>query len=508
MVVSEIKVEKEVKEKIRLAAYCRVSSDSTDQLNSFMAQIRYYTDYTKLHPEYDLVDIYADEGITGTSMKLRGEFNRLLKDCQKKKIDCIITKSVSRFARNTSDLLVTVRMLKELGVRVYFEEQGIDTDKINMEMFLTLPGLAAQQESQNISDNMRWSYKKRMESGEFIGCKSPYGFDLKDGKLIINEGEARVVRRIFDMFLNGMGKQNIANVLNSEKVPLRYNRKKWYMNTVSYILTNEKYMGDALLQKKYTTDDFPHIKRLNKGEKPQYYVENTNEAIISRETFEATQRLINSRKKTSHSITKCAFVRKLRCGDCKHTLRKMVISKKTYFGCSQKLAMKSHCNTPNITEDRIKEVYCLVMDKLKDNRDLILGTLIKNLEMLENRTNTNIETIRNIDKRIADISTRNLVINNLHTKGILDESEYQRQALSMNSEMSDLKSKRKMLISEDDTDDTIIKLKYLDKLIADYVPYTDFDEELFGESVDNILLYKDKLEFSFIGGLKIIEKYS
>ncbi len=505
MVVSEIKFDKEVNSKIRLAAYCRVSSDSTDQHNSFMAQIRYYTDYTKSHPEYELIDIYADEGITGTSMKQRSEFNRLIIDCQRKKIDCIITKSVSRFARNTNDLLVTIRMLKGLGVRVCFEEQGIDTDKINMEMFLTIPGLAAQQESQNISDNMRWSYKKRMESGEFIGCKSPYGFDMKDGKLIVNKVEAKVVKRIFGMFLSGMGKQAIANTLNAEKVPLSYNRKKWHMNTISYILTNEKYIGDALLQKKYTTDDFPHIKKLNKGEMPQYYVHNSNEAIINKEVFYAVQSLINSRKKKSLNSTKSIFMGMLKCGECKHSLRKMLINKKIYYGCSQKLSMKSNCSTSNITEDKIIETYCLVMDKLKDNKNLILDTLIKQLELLGSITNANIKSIREIDKRIADISAQNLVITKLHTKGILDYSEYQRQSLSMNSEMSELKSKRKILIEEDSVDDTISKLKYLDNLIKNYVPYSEFDEELFSETVEQIILYNDKLEFYFIGGLKIFE---
>ena len=153
MVVAEIQPTKKIDEKIRLAAYCRVSSDSSDQLNSFAAQIRYYTDYAKVHTEYELIDIYADEGISGTSLKKRDEFKRLIKDCENRKIDCIITKSISRFARNTSDLLTVLRMLKTLGVRVYFEEQALDSEKMNAELFVTLPGLAAQQESINISDN-------------------------------------------------------------------------------------------------------------------------------------------------------------------------------------------------------------------------------------------------------------------------------------------------------------------------------------------------------------------
>lgn len=194
-----------------MAAYCRVSSSSDNQIHSFATQIRYYSEYAKKHHEYQIVDIYADEGMSGTEMKKRDEFNRLLRDCRNGKIDRIIVKSISRMSRNTEELLVTLRMLKDIGVTVYFEEQGIDTDKLNMEMIVTFPGMAAQQESEAISGNMRWSYKKRMESGDF-NCTCPaYGYSLDNGEMVINETEATVIRNIFDMYLKGMGIQSIAN---------------------------------------------------------------------------------------------------------------------------------------------------------------------------------------------------------------------------------------------------------------------------------------------------------
>lgn len=277
--------------KIRLAAYCRVSTDKSDQLNSFVNQIKYYTDYTKKNPQFELVEIYADEGLTGTDMRKRNEFNRLLDDCKKRKIDRVITKSVSRFARNTQDLLVVIRMLKELGISVYFEEQGIDTSKMNMEMFATFPGLIAQQESFSISQNMRWSYQKRMQSGDFNTCKAPYGYTLENSELVVNEEEAVIVRRIFEMYLSGLGKQRIANILNEEKVPLKYGNKKWYVTTIKYILSNERYIGDALLKKTYMTDTLPFKEIRNKGEKEQYYIENSHVPIISKETFNAAQRM-------------------------------------------------------------------------------------------------------------------------------------------------------------------------------------------------------------------------
>lgn len=258
--ITEITTKQQKTEIIRLAAYCRVSSDSEDQHHSFATQIRYYTEYTQRNPQYRLVDIYADEGITGTCMEKRDDFHRLLRDCKSGLVDRIIVKSVSRFARNTEELLSALRMLSELGVSVYFEEQGIDTAIMNSEMIVTFPGMAAQQESMNISRNMRWSYRKRMESGDFNCCAPAYGFNLVNGRLEINEAEAVVVRRIFSLYLQGFGRQAIANMLNADGVRRRYNHKKWYEFTIEYILNNERYIGDALLQKTLPPKAY-HLKR-------------------------------------------------------------------------------------------------------------------------------------------------------------------------------------------------------------------------------------------------------
>ena len=181
----------------KVAAYCRVSTDSKDQLNSYRTQIGYYTNYIAQHPGWELVDIYADEGITGTSLEKRDEFKRMLADCRAGKISRILVKSVSRFARNTLELIETTRELKDLGVVVVFEEQGIDTAQMLGEMQLTLLAMAAQEESTSISKNMRWSIQKRMDAGTYLGNTAPYGYHLQDGQLIVNEEEADVVRRIF-----------------------------------------------------------------------------------------------------------------------------------------------------------------------------------------------------------------------------------------------------------------------------------------------------------------------
>ncbi len=255
-------------------------------------------DYESKHPEYRLVDIYADEGITGTSVEKRDELNRLIHDCKKGKIDRVVVKSVSRLARNTEELLATLRMFRDIGVTVYFEEQGIDTEKLNSEMIVTFPGMAAQQESMSISGNIRWSYQKRMESGEFNTNFPAYGYRLNQGRLEIYEPEAEVVRHIFTLYLQGNGAIRITQILKNEGIPNRQGNPKWGPNTIRYILKNERYMGDARLQKQYTTDTLPFKLKHNHGDRPQYYVENSNPAIISREIFGTVQKIMEERTET------------------------------------------------------------------------------------------------------------------------------------------------------------------------------------------------------------------
>ena len=229
-------------------------------------------------------------------MEKRDELNRLLRDCKKGKIDRIITKSVSRLARNTEEMLIMLRLLKEQGVSVYFEEQGIDTNQLNLEMIVTFPGMTAQQESAAISGNLRWGIQKKMENGAFVCSNPPYGYKLENKQLVVCEAEAIIIRRIFDLFLQGMGKQAIASLLNEEEQPRRRGYCVWHMTAIDYILRNEKYMGDAVLEKTYMTESLPYKQKRNKGEKTKYYVEQYCPAIISKEKYISVQELILSRR--------------------------------------------------------------------------------------------------------------------------------------------------------------------------------------------------------------------
>ena len=250
-----------VARKLRVAAYARVSSSSEDQLNSYRVQNQYYSELISSNPDWEMVDIYADEGITGTSVEKREDFQRMMQDCRKGKIDRILVKSISRFARNTKDCLAAVRELKELGVSVQFEEQGIDTSKVSSEMVTAIMASLAQKGSESISGNVRWGVQKRMLDGTFISSSGPYGYEMFHGQLRILPSEAQFVKWIFQAYLSGLNAQSIAEQMNQAYALLGIeNTRKWHNTTILYILSNERYIGDSLWQKTYATDSLPHGK--------------------------------------------------------------------------------------------------------------------------------------------------------------------------------------------------------------------------------------------------------
>ena len=266
---------------LRVAAYCRVSSDSADQLHSYATQVKSYTKLIEEHAGWELVDIYADEGRTGTKLDKRDEFNRMMRDCRKGKIDKVLVKSVSRFARNTRDCLVSLRELSQLGVAVQFEEDHIDTETLTTELMVSVSGSLAQEESVSISKNQRMSYQRRMERGEFSTCFAPYGYQLTDGKhLEIYEPQAQWVRWMFDQYLCGQSANEIAVRLQKQNVPQANGKCNWGPRAVTYILTNEKYIGDK-------------VKRLL--ENPRYTGRDGYPVLVGENVFQAVQEKIQAK---------------------------------------------------------------------------------------------------------------------------------------------------------------------------------------------------------------------
>ena len=285
---------------LKVAAYARVSTDQDEQLTSYEAQVEYYTDYIKRNPNWQFVGIFSDEGITGTNTKKRNGFNRMIELALSGKIDLILTKSISRFARNTVDTLQTVRKLKASGVEVIFEKENLHTFDPKCEIMLTIMSSLAQEESRSISENVRWGKQKSMQDGKinlsyshFLGYKKG-----KNGRPEIVEEEAVIVRRIYQLFLDGKGMREIARTLTDDSIPTPFHKKNWHCSTIRSILTNEKYKGDALLQKYYVADYLTKECRKNKGEKKQYYIKDSHPAIIDEATFDRVQELLEKNKKT------------------------------------------------------------------------------------------------------------------------------------------------------------------------------------------------------------------
>lgn len=303
--------------KLRVAAYARVSTEQDEQQNSYEAQVDYYTHYIASNPEWEFVGIFSDEGISGTNTKKREGFNRMIGLAMNGGIDLILTKSISRFARNTVDTLETVRSLKAKGVEVWFEKENLRTLDAKGEMLLTIMSSLAQEESRSISENVRWGHRRSMEKGNvLLAYKNFLGYKKgEDGRPEIVEEEAVIVRQIYQLFLEGHTINDIARTLTEEGIPTPGGKKKWSVSTVKSILTNEKYRGSVLRQKSYTVDFLTKEVKKNHGEVKQYLVEDSHDAIIDPETFARVQEKIEAQsvkcKRNSSPFTKC-FV----CGDC------------------------------------------------------------------------------------------------------------------------------------------------------------------------------------------------
>ena len=324
MIVNEIVPQELANKRLRVCAYARVSADNEDMMHSLSAQVSHYNDMISSNPKWIFAGIYADGGLSGTKTN-RPEFQRMIQDCKNGKIDLIVTKSISRFSRNTIVMLETIRMLDEMGIDVYFEEQQMNIKSGKGELMLTIIGSFAQEEARQVSENMKWRIKKDFEKGILWGGNNPYGYiiDRKEKRLVVNPEQAKVVRLIFEEYLDGKGASLIAKKLNKMGFKTMMN-SEWNNNVVMAILKNEVYTGDLLLQKTYRENYLTKKTLKNKGELQQYYVEDDHEPIITHEMFEETQRIRNERikkfkNKISYSNKAYPFTGIIKCSCCGST---------------------------------------------------------------------------------------------------------------------------------------------------------------------------------------------
>ena len=381
------------KRQLRVAAYCRVSTDDKEQLTSYEAQKNYYTDKIMTNKEWTMAGIFADEGITGTSARKRPEFLRMIRQCKQGKIDIVLTKSISRFARNTVDCLNYVRALKELGIAVIFEKENMNTLEIDSEILITMLGAFAQSESESISANVRWGKRQAMKEGKaIINYKHLYGYRKgADGRPEIIPEQADVVRKIYDLFLSGTPIRGILEHLNANNIPNVSGESQWAKNAVNSILTNEKYCGDVLLQKTYIDDCINKKVKKNTGQLPMYLVQNHHEGIISRETFDAAQAELARRnagkspsKKNaptgrSRYSSKYALSDRLYCGECgtryqRCTWRNRDGSKRIVWRCVSRVDYgNKYCHdSPTLDEEPLhRAILAAINSAVKDKNNIV-----------------------------------------------------------------------------------------------------------------------------------------
>ena len=389
------------KRQLRVAAYCRVSTDDEEQLTSYEAQKNYYTDKIMTNKEWTMAGIFADEGITGTSARKRPEFLRMIRQCKQGKIDIVLTKSISRFARNTVDCLNYVRALKELGIAVIFEKENMNTLEVDSEILITMLGAFAQSESESISANVRWGIRQAMKEGKAtIQYKYLYGYRKgDDGKPEIIPDQAEVVRKIYDLFLSGTPVRGIQEYLNASAVPNINGESKWARSAIDSILTNEKYCGDVLLQKTYIDDCINKKVKKNTGQLPMYLVQNHHEGIISREAFDAAQAELSRRnagkspsKKNaptgrSRYSSKYALSDRLYCGECgtryqRCTWRNRDGSKRIVWRCVSRVDYGSkYCHdSPTLDEEPLHRAVLAAINSAVKDRDNIVYNLKSAME--------------------------------------------------------------------------------------------------------------------------------
>lgn len=497
---SQTEISRSKYQQLRVAAYCRVSTEQEEQQNSYQVQIAYYTDMINKKKEWSLVGIFADEGISGTQTKKRTEFNRMIRMCKNKKIDLVITKSISRFARNTVDCLEYVRQLKNLGIGVIFEKENINTLTMTSEFMIALYGSFAQAESESISKNVSWGKEKAYREGKVqFQYQNLLGYRKgADGKPEIVPEEAETVRQIYKLFLDGYSMTNIKKTLESKGILTAKGKKVWNESLISSILKNEKYVGDALLQKTYTLDCITHKVVKNRGERPMYLVTDHHAPIVDRDTYNRVQqelaRRSSKRKISDKTITeqgkyssKYALSELLICGDCGTPYRRTTWSargkKQIVWRCISRLEHgKKYCpDSPTIKEDQLHKAIIHAINNYYSCRNDIARILKANIgTVLECRGQ---EEIISIENRLKEIDKTRSDLINLIASGGCDEDKLDSEFSRLYQEEQQLSELLETLRSQNKTSsETQVKL---DK-IMDMIEHEKFELETF----DNVLIRK------------------
>ena len=499
--------------KRRTAGYARVSTDSDEQFTSYEAQVDYYTKYIKNNPEWDFVKVYTDEGISATNTKRREGFKEMIQDALDGKIDLIITKSVSRFARNTVDSLSTIRKLKEHNVECYFEKENIWTFDSKGELLITIMSSLAQEESRSISENVTWGHRKNFSDGKvYMAYKTFLGYEKgEDGTPVINNKEAQVVRLIYRLFLDGKTLTGICRYLEQLDILTPRGLKRWSESTVRSILSNERYKGDALLQKKFTVDFLEKKMKVNEGEVPQYYVENSHPAIIEPAEWDMVQAEFARRKAMGNTYSaKSVLSSKLICEDCGsfygskvwHSTDKY---RKTIWQCNKKFKNKEHCKTPILETEAIQNMFITAYNQLMENRkqiiddcELIRKTLIdfSELDATIAKQQEEITVVTELVKAIVNENASTAQSQEAYIK------KYEELVAQYNSKENELNNLQALRASRERQDQEITA--FIRNLKKQPQIVNSWEDTLWHIFVKNGIVHRDgSITFTFWGGTEI-----
>lgn len=505
--------------KKRVCAYCRVSTGTADQKNSFESQVSYYTRLIEEKKGWEMAGIYADEARSGTKVVRRDDFQQMLHDCRQGKIDLILTKSIARFARNTVDSIKAVRELKALGIAVYFEKEHINTLSEKSEQMITILSSIAQGESERISTNNKWATVRRFRNGTYIISSPPYGYENnEDGELVINQEEAPVVRRIFDEYLGGKGSYAIAKELEQDGVPTIRGAKEWQDSVVKGILQNCTYEGDLLLQKSFTTEVVPFTRKTNRGELPQYLITDDHEPIITREEAAAIRRIYEYRRQqqgiedTSVYQNRYAFSSQIICGECGSNFRrqKIYIGKpyeKIQWCCYQHIKDRTKCGQKAIREDIIQRTFVQLWNRLATNYEDILVPMLASLKAVRSNPEQDRE-IKKTEDRIQELKKQSHMLSKILTEGNMDSAIFIEKRNQIDTELEHLWRRLRQLQSQLDFEHEIAQTEYLITVFRNRpLVIEEYDEELFLLIIDQMIVRPGRhLVFRLKNGLELEEK--
>ena len=519
----------DAKEVLRMVvvAYARVSTEKEEQEDSFERQVSYYTTLINSKPEWKFGGIYADPGITGTRAEKRPDFLRMIEDCRAGKINKILVKSISRFARNTVDALNYIRELKELGISIYFENENIDTLTPGGEVLITILAAMAEQESRTMSTNIKWSYQKKFKNGEvLLNTSMMMGYiktDRRDeeGKVIyeINEEEAVIVRRIYREYLSGVTVTRICRGLEADGIPTKLGRKRWQPSVIKSILTNEKYTGDALLGKTFKADVLSKKRQKNMGQAPMYYAEGTQPAIIEKEVFELVKAEMQHRadeKNTavgnSRYTSKYPFSGLLVCGECGHKLRRHVRKvgsgkQVPAWGCSNRISNgRAACDSHHVNEETLQRTYTAAVQEMIADAEEVIRLVQDSTGLVMEPENT--AELARVEQEIIELQEAVMEIHKAKQKRGIGAAEYAEKIREHSQRMQELEARQEELQTTENRYNQIkVWLDNFARHIQSGEIMNSEDSQIMKQLVEQIIVGADSMEIQFKCGVIVKQKY-